>query len=148
MPAGDLVVDDWTFELRTTLMGDGTDFDIDRQRGAIGGLFDTSVKYAETDYAHADGAFIGGSFAAARTATFSLIVNGSSATVAGDNLETMSATWAPATEELPLYFQMPGFGKRYVMGWPLGFTVDYSTPDFGLIPILASFRITDPTIYT
>lgn len=148
MPAGDLVVADWTLELRATLMGDGTNYEIDRRRGAIGGLLDSVVKQPESEFAHADGSFAADGFNAARTATFALVVFGATPTAVGDNLETMLTVWGPSTTDLPLYFQVPGFGKRYVNGRPLGLEVDYSTPDFGLIPILASFRITDPTIYT
>lgn len=149
MPAGDLVVADWTFELRGVLMGDGTNYEIDRERGAIGGLLGAAPKYAETSYGHARGSFIGESFEAERTATFALAVHGATEIAAGDNLEAMLTVWSPdSTAELPLYFQLPGFGKRYVNGWPLGLAVSYTTPDFGLIPVIASFRITDPTIYT
>lgn len=149
MPAGDLVVADWTFELRATLMGDGTNYEIDRRRGAIGGLFDQLAKYAESDYGHADGTFIGETFRAARTATFALVVHGATELAAGDNLETMLTVWdTNTTAEQRLYFQTPGFGKRYVTGWPLGIIVDYTSPDYAVIPILASFRITDPTIRT
>ena len=130
-------------------MGDGTSYEIDRRRGAIGGLLGSVPKYAETSYAHAAGSFVGESFEAERTATFALTVHGATATAAGDNLETMLTVWSPSsTAALPLYFQMPGFGKRYVNGRPLGLSVDYTTPDYALIPIIASFRITDPTIYT
>ena len=147
MPAGDLVVNDWEIELRATLMGGSTVYAIDRARGAIGGLFDVVVKQPETDYAHAAGAFVGDSFAAARTLTVALELGGT-AVEAGDGVEVMQTTWAPSSTDLPLYFKVPGFGKRYVNGRPAGLVVDYKNADFGLIPMLASFRITDPTIYT
>lgn len=148
MPAGDLITGSWQFELRTTLMGDGTNYGIDRLRGAIRGLVDVAVKESESEYAHDDGSFAGDGHQASRMATFALEVIGSTATAAGDNVETMRTVWAPSTTDLPLYFQLPGFGKRYVNGRPRGLIADYSTADFGVIPILASFRITDPTIYT
>lgn len=148
MPADLSVVADWTFALRSTLMGDGTAYGIDRRRGAISGLFDTLVKQPEIEYAHAPGAFAAEGYAAARTVTFALVVEGGTPTATGDGLEVMQTVWAPSTTDLSLTFQMPGFGRRFVNGRPLGIVVDYSTPDFGLIPVLASFRITDPAIYT
>lgn len=149
MAAGDLVTADYQIELRTTLMGAATDYPISRNRGSISGLIDVSVKQAETPFAHADGSFVGGqAYQEARTATFSLLVQGDTESDVGDNLETMRTVWAPASAALPLYFQLPGFGKRYVNGWPLGFVPDMDNMKFKIVPILASFRITDPTIYT
>lgn len=148
MPAGDLVVSDLQLELRALLMGYGTSLHLDIQRGAVGGLFDTPVKQTETDYAHAAGSFAGDSFMAARTATVALLVTGSTMAAVGDRIELLHTAWAPSDTDLPLYFQWPGFGKRYVNGRPLGITVDYSAPLLRRVPVLASFRITDPTIYT
>lgn len=147
MPAGDLVVADYQLELRTTLMGYGTDIAIDRNRGGIAGLLDEIIKIAETDYAHADGAFIGESYTGPRTATFALRIDAATPAAAGAALETMRTTWTAATEEQALYFQLPGVGKSYVLGWPLGIVADYTMPALSTVPFLASFRITDPTIY-
>lgn len=148
MPAGDLVTGNWQVELRGVLMGDSTSYDIDRRRGAIGGLFDQAVTFAETPYAHADGAFIGESFAGPRTVSVALEVVGATEAAAGTNLATMRTTWAAGAVEEQLWFQVPGIGKGYVVGWPAGLVVDYTTPDFGLIPCMASFRLADPTVYT
>lgn len=149
MAAGDLISNDYEIELRTTLMGgDTTNFPIDYERGSLSGLVDVVTSQAETPFAHADGSYIGESRDAARTVTIAIVVEGSTATATGDNLETMRTVWAPASAAIPLYFQLPGFGKQYVNGWPLGITADIRNLPFGHVPILASFRITDPTIYT
>jgi hypothetical protein len=142
MPAGDLITQPWQLELRATLMGAGTDVVIDRERGAVGGLFDIEAKQAETEYAHAPGSFSGDSFEAARTVTVALALDGFAA------LSTMRATWAPSSADLELWFQLPDIGKGYVVGRPIGLVVDSETAAFGLLSALASFRITDPTIHT
>lgn len=142
MPAGALVVADWQLELRTTLMGATTDYVIDKDAGGIGGLLDVAVQMPETDYAHAAGSFAGDGFAAARTATVPLVLTGFAA------LSTMQTVWAPSTSDLSLTFQLPNIGKRYVNGRPLGLVADVSQAAHGSIRMLASFRITDPTIYT
>lgn len=149
MPAGDLIVGPYQFELRATLMGDGTVFGIDRQGGAVSGLFDQAAKFAETEYAHAPGSFIGEQYPGARTLSLALKIQGATETATWAGLETMQTVWAPdATEAIPLYFQFPSIGKRYVNGWPLGLAgVDLSMAVFGQIRALAAFRITDPVIH-
>lgn len=147
MAAGDLVTTAWQFELRTLLHGEGTSYVIERS-GAIRGLVGVGTNMPETEYAHAAGSFAGDAFESARTATFAMEIEGTSATDAGTKYIAMRTAWAPSSSNLPLYFNLPGWGKRYVNGRPLGLVEDMRTADFGLIPVLASFRITDPTIYT
>lgn len=146
MAAGDLVVADWQVELRTTLMGATTAIEIDRTRGGISGLFDEAVELPESAYVHAPGSFIGMAREGARTATFALEITGT-ATTALTALETMRTVWKAGTAVEPLHFRVPGYGKSYVNGWPAGVIADTTTMDFGVISLLATFRITDPTIY-
>lgn len=150
MAAGDLVVAPYQFELRTTLMGDGTIYGLDRSGGGVSGLFDDPAKFAETEYLHADGSFIGEQHNGARTASLALKIQGDTETATWAGLSAMRTIWAPdATAAVPLYFQFPSIGKKYVNGWPLGLVgVDISMAVFKQIRVLASFRITDPTIYT
>lgn len=148
MPAGDLVVADGQLELRTTLMGAGTIYGIDRDGGAVSGLLSSVAKYAESEYLHADGSFVGDQFQAARTATVALKIQGATVAATWAGLSAMRSVWAPdATAEIPLYFRWPSLGKQYVNGWPLGIVEDISMSEFKLIRVLASFRITDPTIH-
>lgn len=142
MAAGDLVVSDYQLELRTTLMGAATDYVIDKDAGGVGGLLDVTVTMSETEYGHADGSFAGDAYQGARTATVPLVLEDFAA------LSAMRTVWAPSTTDLPLYFQVPSIGKKYVNGRPLGFVTDMGLAAMGAIRILASFRITDPTIYT
>jgi hypothetical protein len=147
MPAGDLVTGPWQFELNALLLGDGTPYDIDR-RGGVRGLVGSSIDMPETRYAHADGSFLADATEGPRTATFSIEIAGTDEDDAGTKYIALRTAWAKSSTDLPLYFNLPGWGKRYVNGRPVGLTEDLSTADFGLIPVLASFRISDPTIYT
>lgn len=146
MPAGDLVVSDYQLELRGTLMGAGTDYVIDVDRGALGGLFDSVVAEVETEYLHAAGSYIGDEFEAARTATAAIVILGTTPAIASAGMMTMRTTWAPSTTDQQLWFQVPGVGKKYVVGRPRGIVVDHARVDSGAIPILATFRISDPVI--
>jgi hypothetical protein len=150
MPAGDLVTVDFQWELRTALMGAGTNVRAHRRKGGIVGLLDAPGGAAESEYAHADGAFIGEVRRPPRTATFNLVIDDVSPAVAGALLAQQEAVWAATgVAEEPLHFQLPGYGKRYVNGWPLG-TLDVDTTDlvFGVVTFAALFRITNPTIFT
>lgn len=148
MAAGDLVVDDLQLELSGLLMGKATNFHLDRRRGAVSGLFDTTAKMAETDFAHVAGSFAADAYPAARTATAALLVTGDTMAAVGDRIEALLAAWAPSSTDLEMWFQWPGFGKRYVIGRPLGVVADYSEPLLRRVPAFCTFRITDPTIYT
>ena len=131
-------------------MGDGTIYGLDRDGGGVSGLFDQAAKFAETEYGHTDGSFIGEQFSGSRSLSLAIKIQGATETATWAGLSAMQTTWAPnATADVPLYFQFPSIGKKYVNGWPLGLAgVDISMAVFKQIRVLASFRITDPTIYT
>lgn len=148
MPAGDLISLDRQIELETTLMGTGTDFIIDGDAGAVSGLFAYLTKMAETEYAHADGSFVGDVHEAARDVTAALLATGTTAALAGTALATMRSVWAKSSTDQQLWFQVDGIGKGYVVGRAQGLTPDESWFGTDTIPLLARFRITDPTIYT
>jgi len=112
-----------------------------------------TVASAESEYAHADGSFIGTVRNPPRTATVAMVVVGSTEEVVADTVVALRTAWAKSadpTVDVELWFQWPGFGKRYVLGQPLGIQVRDFTKSLILrrVPVLASFRITDPTIYT
>ena len=148
MPAGDLVTGPWQFELQGLKFGDGTAFNIERRSGAVTGLVGTSIRLPETDYAHADGSFIGEVTEGPRTAVFSIEVEGADGDAAGTSFMSLRAAFGKTSATVPLYFNLPGWGKRYVNGRPAGVVEDMRTADFGLIYADCSFRITDPVIRT
>lgn len=147
MPAGDLVTANRQIELRATLHGTDSGFPIDGDRGGVEGLFSYVVKQAETEYGHADGSFAGDAYEGPRTVTAALLAIGTTAAAAGSALVTLRTVWAKSDTDLPLWFQVEGFGKGYVLGRPLGITPDESYFGTDTIPVLAMFRITDPTIH-
>ena len=147
MPAGDLVTLNRQLELEATLMGTGSDFPIDGEAGAVSGLFTYLTKMAETDYAHADGSFVGDVFEGPRSVTAALLATGTTAALAGTALATMRTTWAKSSTDQQLWFQVDGIGKGYVVGRAQGITPDESWFGTDTIPLLARFRITDPVLY-
>lgn len=147
MAAGDLIVQDWQIEVRGLLMGDGTNYLPDVDAGVVRGFYDAEPSLAETEYAHGGGSFIGEANDAARTVTVALVIVGDTPTACGTALSTLRTAWAPGTEE-QLYVRIPGFGKRYLIGWPTGVVADVSYLASLEVPALCTFRATDPTIYT
>ena len=147
MPAGDLVVAPWQFEVQGLLFGDGTAYVVDRD-GGITGLLSASIDIAETTYAHADGSFIGTIIEGPRTAVFAIDVEGTDANDAGTKFAALRTAFGKTVVPVPLYFNLPGWGKRYVTGVPVGVVEDLRAADFGLISADCSFRITDPVIHT
>ena len=147
MPAGDLITADYQVELRGLLMGDGTDYAMDVEAGAVRGFYDAEGAHAETEYLHAAGSFVGEVREAARTVSVALVVGGPTPEVCATALSRLRAAWAPVgTAAEQLHVRIPGLGKRYVVGWPLGIVADVSYLASMEVPVLCSFRASDPTI--
>lgn len=144
--AGELVVADYTFEVRATLLGFGTSYEISG-RASIGGLGTPPTKTADLDLADADGSYAGRDRRASRVITIPLEIVGTPA-AAGAALKTLTETiWAPSAIDIPLYMQLPGFGKFYVKGRPRGpVDPDLSSIHFGIINVLVTFVAPNPTI--
>lgn len=148
MAAGDLVVSDFQFELRTTLFGFGTDINLD-DRVPIRGLGVPNATTADTPYRHADGAFASDDHSAARTLSLPFKIVKSTTAAAFAALATANTAWSPAINDLPLYFRLPSWGKVYVNGRPRGLAENlalvYREP--AEVPILCTFFCPDPTIH-
>ena len=154
MPAGDLVTQNYQMELRATLMGRGADVHFNDEGGGVTGLFDDRAEAVETPYLHASGSFVGGVRQPSRLVVASLLVVGETEDAVGNTVVALRTAWAKdATEpppEVALWFQWPGFGKRYVRGHPLGLVVPDFTKALILrrVPVVGEFLLSDPTIYT
>lgn len=145
MPAGDLVVADWQYEIRTTLMGDGSDFPLDRdRRRSYTPLGDVSVKAQDVVLSSGDGSYAGADRKGPRIFTLPLVYVGTSANC-GLAIQTMETAWAPSTTDITLHGRIPGVGKFVVNGRPRGLAVDFANMDFGEIRFLATFVALDPT---
>lgn len=143
MPAGDLVTGPWQFELRGLLHGDTTTIGLIRVSGLVG----TQIEMPESEYAHADGSFLADAHETARTATFEWEIEGTDADDAGSRFISLRSAWAKSSTDLELWWHLPGWGKRYVVGRPVSVVEDMRSAHFGLIGVLCSFRISDPTIH-
>lgn len=148
MPAGDLVVGDYQFEVRATLFGFGTDTNLDGPRMGIRGFGLPDIKSADTPYLHAAGSFAAEDFLASRVLSLPFKIVKADETAAFAALATANTAWAPSTTDIPLYFQLPSWGKKYVNGRPRGLVEDLSLVRQGVISFLATFFCPDPTIYT
>lgn len=144
MPAGDLVVADWTYEIRTTLFGDGTNYKVDDAN--IDGLGVAPVRTADVDLEQADGAYGSPDWYGPRVILIPLIFNGSASDVGGWLKTWQTTIWVKSTTDIPLYMQLPGYGKFYVNGRPRGFDPDVRFLKFGLVTAEATFVALDPTI--
>lgn len=144
MPAGDLVVSDYQFEIRTTLLGDGSSYPLDHS-APIGGI-GNQVKIQDVDLRHGDGSYGGTDRKAARVITIPILIKGTASAV-GSAFKTLNdTTWALSTTDIPLYLQLPGIGKFYVNGRPRGVDEDLRWIDVGLIRCLLTFIALDPTV--
>lgn len=151
MPAGDLVVQEGQIELAATLMGAGADVIIHRTRGGVRGLRGGDMKLTESDYAHADGSFIGEVFRASKTITVALLITGATVAATNANVDAMDALWnRSTTADEPLYVWLPGMpSKCHVNGRPLSIVFEEEQQVLKHVPALALFRLgEDLTVYT
>ena len=150
MPAGDLVVADYQAELRGVLMGVGTVYGIGPRPASIEGLGNPQPKTTDLDLAHADGAYGGHDKRGVRVITVPIVIRQTSAALAMTSLETLMTAWDVATADIPLYFRLPGWGKRYVNGRPRGLDADIPTElkKRFAIACLGTFVCPSPTILT
>lgn len=150
MPAGDLVVADYQLELRALLMGAGTVYGIGPRPASIEGLGLPPVKTADMDFVHSDGAYGARDTRGVRVVSVPIVIRQTSAANAMTALDTLKTAWDISTVDLPMYFRLPGWGKRYVNGRPRG--LDASIPTelkqrFS-INCLCTFVCLTPTITT
>lgn len=123
MTAGDLVTKDFQLEIRGKLHG--PDSGIDTGAGGWTGLGTPGVKASKFDLDGADGSFLGRSFLTSRILTFPLVWHGTSKADVMLELSALVVAWDPRTAvDLRLYAQLPGWGRFYVTGKPMGIAED------------------------
>lgn len=144
MPAGDLVVADFTYEIRTTLFGEGTNYGVDDAN--IDGLGIPPTKTADVELWGDDGSYGSPDYLGVRIILIPLIFEGTPSQVGGWLKTWQTTTWAPAASDVPLYMQLPGFGKFYVNGRPRGLDADITNLPYGRVTAEATFVALDPTI--
>lgn len=149
MPVGDQIVAAgagvWPLaEIRTLLTGETTDFQI--LPTGIRGLGIGSVKTADVQLDHADGAYGSPDYQGVRIITIPYTIGGGTPADAMDNLTLLLVAWAPSTSDIELHLQLPGWGHVYVTGRPRGVDEDLIHLKSGEIGALATFHALDPTI--
>ena len=146
MAAGDLVVADYMGELRATAFGDGTNYGFDWKN--IDGLGVPAAKTADVELDQADGSYGSPDYLGVRTLLIPFRFDTGTPSAVGGYAKTFQTTvWVPSTTDIPLYLQLPGFGKFYVNGRPRGFDIDINQIGFGIITAEATFVCLDPTIH-
>lgn len=147
MPAGDLITADFQFELRALLTGAGTDYEIGPRPARIAGFGRAAPKTSDVELDLQAGSYAGPDYAASRLITIPYeIVIPNNAPTAMARFDSLSNAWAESTTDIALYFRLPHWGKRYVMGRPRGLAEDFGDLDVGIVRVLATFFAPDPTI--
>lgn len=147
MAAGDLVVADNQVELRVTLMGDTTNYGMGPLGKAhVTGLGVPQAKVADVELWHEDGAYGSPDYVGVRIITVPFLLVGTAAQ-AGGWAKDLNTAWAPSTSDIPLYMQLPGYGKLYVNGRPRGFDADLTNLQFGIVEGTGYFTALDPSIH-
>lgn len=142
---GDLVVADYQIELRGKLHGPTTD--IDTGEGGWTGLGNPGAKQSKYEIDGDDGAFLGRQYLASRILTFPLVWHGTSAADVMLELSALCVAWSPrAAVDVRLYAQLPGWGRFYVTGKPLGISEDLTMLKSGEAAGLAQFEAGRPVI--
>ena len=146
MPAGDTISQDYQWEIRTTLFGEGSNYGVDRKN--IDGFGVPGARAADVELDQANGSYASPDYQGARIIIFPLVFEGTPSAVGGYLKTWLQTLWVPAGSSLtiPLYGQLPGLGKFYVNGSPRGLDPDISRIDFGIITAEATFVCPDPTI--
>lgn len=147
MAAGDLITADWQLELRAVLMGATSVYQLDDRTG-ITGLGEPPAKTADTDLAHADGAYGSRDYRSTRIITVGLFIHRATPALAMTSLATLKAAWAPATTDIPLHLRLPGLGHVSLTGRPRELDVSITRLKFGRVDCLGTFVALDPTITT
>lgn len=146
MAAGDLVVADFQFELRGVLFGPGTPFKM--RRNSWEGMGLPAVKSQDVDLNHHHGSVGGRDFYAPRRLTWALMVRESSQSAAITKANDAMVAFAVSSTDLPLYGQLPGWGRFRVTGRPRGCVMNLSRIALGRVELFATFDALDPTIHT
>lgn len=149
MSNGNLLTNDYQFQLHNTLYGTGNQGVSIEYKQTIDGLGNPDAKSQDVIYAGQDGAYANPDYASVRTITIpTILVTTASVTKAQvlTNFKNLQLAWAPVTTDTDLAFQLTGGLKFYVNGRPRGSKADLSLMSNGIIRVLLRFDCPDPTI--
>lgn len=145
MAAGDLITADWQVEIRTTLMGNGTNYPI----RYIDGVSLPAIVTNDLPKLLADGEFQGINTYAARFVTVTFDVIGTSASNLETRIATLETAWALAGASDIEFVVRLGGTKKKCTGRPIEFDRPVITPveakNFRAIGGRAQFKAGNPT---
>lgn len=84
-------------------------------------------------------------YVGARTVLVTLVIGEDDDAATFDAVETLNTVWAASTVDIPLYFRLPGWGKRYLVGRPRG--LDVNMIGKHAVGCVGEFFAADPTIH-
>src|SRR4051794_26468771 len=103
MAAGDLISGDYQAELRATLMGNTTNFDL------VDVLVDEQRRENDTPKLLGDGTFGGNDWVEKIVVTLTFNVKGTSDSNLTTNLATIEAAWARSHTDIDFVLRLPGW---------------------------------------
>lgn len=144
MPAGDLLTHNGQLELRSVLMGYGTDYKIDEP--GIGGLGAAPVKTRQVSFDAASGDYAATDLSAVRIITVPVIILGDNPDDAVDLLDALDTAWAVG-DDVELHGRMAGWDHWKVTGRsrPTG-SPDLSLLEQNTIKALYEFHCLNPAV--
>jgi hypothetical protein len=143
--AGELITENWQIEMNGLLHGPGTDLKL--RRGYPHGV-GASAKTNDTNLGHADGAYAGPDYVAAKTITSAFYIP-SRAADPWATLNAIEAAWAPTSIDEEFHLQLPApWGHRFVVGRPRSLEYDFELGSLDHIEILAKFDALNPVWQT
>ncbi len=134
---------DYQFQLNDTLYGTGNN-SISMQ--GIDGLGTPDAKTQDVTWNFRDGAFANPDYISVRVITIEAVIRAGTAIDALTALENLTLDWVEQPADVPLAFQLPGWGVFSVMGRPRGVKADITHARFGVIHVLLRFDCPNPEL--
>jgi hypothetical protein len=145
MPApGSLITVDYQVELQGVLMGALTKINL--APPGIKGLAVFTPKSADVALDLADGSYSAPEFQASRIITVPMVILGDTPADAMSILSGLNVAWSPVAADVPIYMQLPGFGKFHALGRPRGLDEHLEHLRAGVIDVLGTFFCPNPTV--
>ena len=146
MAVGDLLSGDYQFELRSVLMGDGTNYEIGAE--GWGGFGTPEIRARQSVLPLEHGAVADREYADARELRLPMIIKGTTVANLLSNWQSVMEAWQPSQSgDVQAALQIGG-SKFLLSGRPRGIS-DADTTHYGRLRIFAeaTFVATDPRLY-
>lgn len=136
---------DWQLEIRGLLTGHDTVYRIGT--GAIDGLGVPPTKTADVELFGRDGSYGSPDYRGPRIIIVEYVINQTTEALAIASMKTLSTAWAPATADITIEIQVPGWHFT-ATGRPRGLEPNLGDRRrlAGVIPAIAEFHALNPTL--